>query len=325
MSNGITHGVTKLTVSYCSFIDNKINATGGSGGAIWTNDVLSVSFCTFAGNSTLRGGGAIDYYIHNNGSTGFNASMTLTDDTFTSNSSESGGAVFSDVYVASGTVTESVFNDTFYNNSSVGPEADNKYIYGGGLDVYNTTAGTGSSSVTLVNDTFFQNRTSYKGGGLTVGITKIAGNTGTNTATLTSLTVYKNTASVAGGGLFVEFNSVSLGNSIMDGNSLPVGRKDITGQIIDLGFNLFGTSDAMYSNGKNDIVNDNTGLASTLAQNGAPAGYPKTLALSVTSVAYEQGDQNLTNRNAPWNKDERGFLRQNGKVSIGSEDPDGLS
>jgi hypothetical protein len=175
------------------------------------------------------------------------------------------------------------------------------------------------------NDTFFLNKTSHDGGGLTVGVK----GTGTNTANLVSLTVYKNTAAALGGGLYVEYNKGSLDNSIIDGNTISsvgcVGPEDIWGAIIDRGYNLFGTSDSAYSNGKNDIINDNTGLASSLAQNGAPAGYPKTLALSVTSVGYEQGDQNLTNRTAPWNKDERGFLRQNGKVSIGSEDPDAIS
>ena len=55
-----------------------------------------------------------------------------------------------------------------------------------------------------------------------------------------------------------------------------------------------------------------------LATNNALPGYPETLALSTTSVAYEKGlQQNL------WGQiDERGRTRQQNKVSIGAEDPD---
>jgi hypothetical protein len=89
--------------------------------------------------------------------------------------------------------------------------------------------------------------------------------------------------------------------------------------ITDNGFNLVGTSDTQFSTSKHDILNNNPGLATSLAGNGAPPGVPQTLALSTSSVGHDTGDQTLAGT-----KDERGKTRQTNKVSIGAEDPDAI-
>jgi predicted outer membrane repeat protein len=218
-----------------------------------------------------------------------------------------------------------ISDNTFYKNSATGSL---NYVYGGGLDVYHQTSGTGSASATLINDTFFQNSSTNHGGGLVVTVKNTG--TGTNTAALTSLTVNKNTAATDGGGLYISGGNVSVDNSIFDGNTVTAsgynGPEDVTvgvaGTLTDNGYNLVGTSDTQFSTTNHDILNNTTGLATSLAQNGAPAGVPKTLALSTSSVGYEKGDQSLAGKSGLLGQDERGFARKSGMVSIGAEDPD---
>jgi predicted outer membrane repeat protein len=321
---GAVAGTTTLTVTKCTFTDNKLTGTSGYGGAISTTDILSVTGSTFTGNSAPYGGGAIDYFIKNTTTTGFTSSLTVTGDTFTSNSGEGGGGVAADVNIASGSVAVNVTDDTFTQNAATGSVS---FVYGGGLDVNQTTSGTGSASTTLINDTFFQNSSTNHGGGLAVTVNKTGSST--NTAALTSLTVFENTASTDGGGLYISGGAVGVDNSILDGNTVTAigytGPEDVTvgvsGVLTDVGWNLVGTSDTQFSTANHDILNNTTGLATSLAKNGAPAGTPKTLALSTTSVAFEQGDQGLAGQAGALGQDERGFSRVAGKVSIGAEDP----
>jgi predicted outer membrane repeat protein len=323
---GATAGTTKLTISKCTFTDNSVTGGSGFGGAISTTDILSATFSTFTENSAPFGGGAIDYFIRNTTSSGFTTSMTLGDDTFTSNSAEGGGAVYSNVKIASGSATVSVTDCTFWKNTATGSPS---FVFGGGLDVFHTTSGSGSASATIINDTFFQNTSTNHGGGLAVTDTNTG--TGTNTAALTSLTVYKNSAATDGGGLYISGGSVSVDNSILDGNTVTAtgytGPEDLTvasgGTLTDLGFNLVGTSDTQFSL-SSDILHTNPGLANSLAMNGAATGVPKTLALKTTSVGFEKGDQSLAGMSGVLGQDERGFTRQSGKVSIGAEDPDAM-
>ncbi len=163
---------------------------------------------------------------------------------------------------------------------------------------------------------------------------------GAGTVNFTSLTVYQNCALNAGGGLMLLLNLVAnstataaFDNNILDGNSVVNdeynGGQDVTyysrapfgwqGTFTDKGYNLVGTSDTMFSTTNHDILDNTTGLASSLAANGAKSGYPETLALSTTSPGYETGYQTLAGQ-----IDERGLTRQANKVSIGAEDPDAM-
>ena len=66
-----------------------------------------------------------------------------------------------------------------------------------------------------------------------------------------------------------------------------------------------------------------------LTRNKTQPGYQVTLAMQTVgankSQGYETGDTSLTTRGAPWKIDERGLVRQAGKVSIGAEDPDAVA
>jgi hypothetical protein len=186
--------------------------------------------------------------------------------------------------------------------------------------------------VTLVNDTFFKN-TSVSGGGFSFEL--LATGNGTSTGDLTSLTVYNNLGTNGCGGAALGFTNprdVAVDNCIFDGNtSAPpyTGAVDIMTfgnlALTDKGYNLVGSSDAALFDpiNKNDIIdqNNNPGLANALAANGALAGYPQTLD-ATHSLGYEKGDGTLFNQGNPKGIDARGLIRQQGKVSIGAEDPD---
>jgi hypothetical protein len=98
--------------------------------------------------------------------------------------------------------------------------------------------------------------------------------------------------------------------------------------LTDKGYNLVGTSDTMFdpTKTKGDILNNNPGLANSLADNGALSGYPQTLALSTTSPGYQAGYQDLAGMAGPSGTDARGLIRtwapgDNLFVSIGAMDP----
>jgi hypothetical protein len=157
---------------------------------------------------------------------------------------------------------------------------------------------------------------------------------------MTSLTVTGNTAVSDAGGVYISNSNgqVSVDNNIFDGNSVT--QNGFNGPIDfyvsnvnqqsfnDIGYNLVGISDNMFTQDSNDILNNTTGLANALALNGAPAGNPLTLALSKNnSPGYDTGDQSLASQANPNSIDERGLTRQakgvaGQEVSIGAYDPD---
>jgi hypothetical protein len=201
------------------------------------------------------------------------------------------------------------------------------------------TAGVATTvTANLTNLTFFNNTAkNAHGGGLYLYITDSTGSTTDATAVLTSLTVNQNTAGTDSGGMYVNSalkGVVQVTNSIFDGNTVTAngynGPVNVTmtntnTALTDNGYNLVGLADTMFflKQGNGNIRDDKPGLAAALAANGAPAGYPLTLALQKTSPGYESGNQNMVGFYS--DVDERGFSRQAGKVSIGAEDPDAQS
>jgi predicted outer membrane repeat protein len=316
-----TPGTTQLTVSNSSFVSN--TAKSNNGGAIYTSDILTVTTSNLMLNDAGGYGGAILYSPY----TG-NTSITLNQDTITGNTAvlAGGGVTIGRSSDPSGSVVVSVTNSTFASNEATATQS-----YGGGLEMQITVEGTTSANVTLVNDTFFQN---YAGGNAGAIYLQIFNNgTGATTAALTSLTVYQNSSGTSFGGVFIgtPANTVTLDNNIFDGNFGGYnGPLDIVFSNLNViaseQYNLVGMTDQGFNPQNNHDIQDNTtGLANSLAANGAQPGYPQTLALSTTktmSPGYETGDPALANRSSPYNIDERGLTRQAGKVSIGAEDPD---
>lgn len=134
VGGGIANLAGSLTVSNCTFTGN----SAALGGAVYSQDALTVSGSTLMGNSAVSSGGAL-YIAAVNGA----VSATLTGDTFYNNTAANGGAVYSQSPAA--VVTLGVTNVTFYGNAA-GSGAD-LYNQGGALSVGNSVlaAETGSA------------------------------------------------------------------------------------------------------------------------------------------------------------------------------------
>jgi len=128
-----------LTVSNSAFLDNSASGSGGifDGGGGILNDglgTMTVTNCTFSGNSARIGGGILNFYM-----------LTVSNSTFSGNSASYGGGILNSV-MNGGILT--VSNSTFSDNSA---SSD-----GGG--VYN------EAMLTVSNSTFSGNSAGSGGG-----------------------------------------------------------------------------------------------------------------------------------------------------------------
>jgi hypothetical protein len=231
-----------------------------------------------------------------------------------------------------GTVTVTVTGCLFSNNLATGPSADSQYMKGAGMYVNHVTTATGSASFTIRNSTLIGNNSDNHGGGLALENSKTG--TGTNTASLTSLTMYQNLAITDGGGLWINVTGAAapqVWNSIIAGNQNETSANngyDVFGPVSSQGFNLIGQTEGSSgwrsSDYKGSAANPLDPKLDThgLQDNGGPT---QTIKLLTTSQGYENGDPTLANASDPLNKDQRGYTRQQNKVSIGAYDPDAVA
>ena len=121
---GIVNNSATLTVTNCVFLSNKAVIFGG---AIFNNAALNVGESTFYDNSAISGGGAIENYGN------FNAvSLTVTNSTFTSNTSGSGGAIENGAARTGNNHLVGVIQSTFYGNTATaGGAIENDPTLGG--------------------------------------------------------------------------------------------------------------------------------------------------------------------------------------------------
>jgi predicted outer membrane repeat protein len=232
ISGGGTGGVFKVDPGAQASLSGLTIENGqGNGGGVQNFGQLTVTDCTFTNNSSLIGGGAIENL----------GALTVSDSTFTNNSSQSGGAIFN-LPFGNLNATATVTNSTFTNNSA----QDGTAIFNGG------------GTVAVAGCTISGNSTS--------GIASGIDNEGT---------------------LF-------LSNSIVAGNT---GGANIAGSFTDLGSNLLGTE---LNNGQRPFSDHFTdappllplgnygGLTQTLALNpvaGNPAVGAGGLLTTVTALA----------------------------------------
>jgi sulfur relay (sulfurtransferase) complex TusBCD TusD component (DsrE family) len=256
-----------LTLRDCAITNNTAASTGGG---VWVaGGILSVSNCTFAGNTSQVGdGGGIAlngglYYANTPP-----ARAEITGTTFSGNRALRGGG--SSTTGRGGAISlEDAPGPGFLRNSTLsGNSAD---AGGGGLMVSN-------ASMALTNDTLTKNRSDAD-----------ASNGG------------------AGGGLNVISGTLMLGNSIVAGNFMGTGTtaSNVGGSVAaGSSFNLIGTGGAGgLTNGANgnQVGVANPGLA-PLADNG---GSTQTHALLTGSSALDAGSNDLA-VSAGLTADERG-------------------
>ncbi len=233
-----------------------LTITGGvanQGGGLDNYGTAMLTDCTISGNSA-NGGGGLDNNRH--------AVMTLTGCTISGNSAETGGGVNIE------SPDPSLFADntaTFTDCTISGNSAE----AGGGVYLAFGTA-------TFTDCTISSNSVSLFGGGLN----------SIGAATLTDCTLSGNSASLLGGGLNSEFGTVTIGDTIVAGNTAAT-EPDVDGAIsTDQGYNLIGnTAGSSGLTASTDRLN----RAAALAPLGDYGGPTQTMALLPGSPAIAKG------------------------------------
>ncbi len=233
-----------------------LTITGGvanQGGGLDNYGTAMLTDCTISGNSA-NGGGGLDNNRH--------AVMTLTGCTISGNSAETGGGVNIE------SPDPSLFADntaTFTDCTISGNSAE----AGGGVYLAFGTA-------TFTDCTISSNSVSLFGGGLN----------SIGAATLTDCTLSGNSASLLGGGLNSEFGTVTIGDTIVAGNTAAT-EPDVDGAIsTDQGYNLIGnTAGSSGLTASTDRLN----RAAALAPLGDYGGPTQTMALLPGSPAIGKG------------------------------------
>ncbi len=95
---GAIDNENSLTVTNCTFSGNSATGSFGEGGAIYNDGTLTVNNSTFSGNSATHPGGA----IYSNGT------VTVTNSTFSGNSAATGGGIYNNAATSAVTVTSSI-------------------------------------------------------------------------------------------------------------------------------------------------------------------------------------------------------------------------
>lgn len=223
----------------------------------------TISDSTFTGNSSASSGGAI--YDELNPIDENPGSLTLTGNTFTSNSAvDDGGAIYVDSdYQAAGSV--SMIDNTFSDNQATGD----------GGAVYEIEPATS----TIINDTFASNTSGASGGAFF-----LQNNSSTPAATLSNDTFSNNSAATTGGAWDVNApTALTIEGSIFSHNSAAVGPS--CGASFSLGgYNV--ADDTSCPSTLHDVNDSSTIDLSPLAANGSTG--PETMAISSSSSAHDE-------------------------------------
>ena len=231
-----TYFYNNLTLTNCVLSNNSAPSTAppnsayGTGGAIENiGRTLTIQGCQFINNSASNSGGA----IYTDGTVGGeNGILTITDTTFSGNTANRGGAIFShsDIVLERCLVTGST--GSAINNSG--------------------------GDISVINSTFSANQGTY-------------GGAFDNYETLSILnSTIKNNTSTYGGGLRLSGGITQIENSIIAGNSASSSGPDIDGTVISLGHNIIGdiTDNTGFGSTGDQLSVDP--LLGPLADNGGP-------------------------------------------------------
>jgi hypothetical protein len=317
-----------LSVSNCIVSGNSTGlGEGDGGGGICNNNAsLRIVASTISRNSTRYFGGGIS----NIGEPGL-AILQIVDSTIDENSTDFGGGIYNRATFGSvtlqvvdcsvsgnlvsgggggilndcldgGIVTVQVVDSTLSSNSV------RSYVGGGGI--LNWVRG-GSGILRIVNSTFSGNWAGNNGGAINnSGLSY----TGTASVEIVSSTFSDNSANNGGSIYNLDFATLDIGNTILNGGISGATITNDSGTITSLGYNLSSDDGGGYLTGPGDIINTDPMLG-PLQDNGGPTF---TCALLPGSPAINAGDPNFT---PPPDFDQRGpgFPRVAcGRIDIGA-------
>jgi hypothetical protein len=263
---------------------------GSGGGALYNaNATITVSNCTFTGNTSEQGAGIINNsgtlnvdhctFSQNHGGAGggvFNVfgKGTITYSTFSGNFADTAAGYVGGGIANSGNATLTVSGCTFTGNS-----AGTTAIPGGGGGIYNQ-----DSNLTLSDSTLYGN-SANRGGGIDNHLS-----VSSTALTVSNSTLYGNSAAV-GGGICNDAGTLQALDTIVAGDTASSTGPDFNGSLTSQGHNLIGVG----SGGSGYAASDLVGSSATpmdpklgpLQNNGGPT---QTLALLVGSPAIKAGD-----------------------------------
>ena len=292
-NGGAIYNTDTVTLSQCSFTGN--TATSGTGGAVNNSEgTLTIQGAAFTSNSSPTGAGA----VYNSG-----VAQVTGAALFSGNTGYQGGAIYNDLY---GTLTISG-GTTFANNVAT--------VTGAAVDNLGTAniaqALFSGNSAQATGDVAASGGGMYNAGGATISESTFTGNTSTQngggisygggTLTLVNDTIAGNTAALSGSGIDVETTATpTINNTIIANNTAIAGNSNS-----DCG-------NCSTENGSNNLIGVNPYLG-PLAQNGGPT---QTLMPLPGGPAVGGGSASLTADTT----DQRGFSRvaANGSIDIGA-------
>ncbi len=266
-----------------TLIDSTVsgNSAAQKGGGIFVQNAVATSIgltdSTVSGNSSGYGGGLYNLEVNN---------ITLTNSTFTGNTvSSEGGGLFEDF--GSATVTDCTFSGNAAKFEGGGLANHSGVVMMTGCTFSGNTVtfdGGGwfnlSGTMTLTNSTVSGNSAGRYGGGLQ----------GQGTTTLTDSTISGNSSGDKGGGVLNFSGTLTIGDTILAGNTATTSGPDAYGTFTSDGYNLIGKTDG--STGW--VGTDLTGTVASplnplLAPLGAYGGATETIPLFLGSPAINAG------------------------------------
>jgi PKD domain len=285
------------TVRGSTFSDNSgsaiFNYRNVSDGTVPT---VIITGSTFSGNQAGAGGGIWNY----------SGNVQVDSSTFSHNSASgltfsAGGGI--DVYPGGRlTVSNSTFSDNQAGYDAAGVYVSGSGGYGGGISISDNYA----ANATIINSTFSGNRSFNYGGGMF----QIR-----STVTVTSSTFFGNSATTnAGGGIWVGDVGLTIGNTIIAGNTGPAGP-NVLGPVTSNGYNLIANTSGSNGFGATDLL----GLSPMLAPLGDYGGSTPTMALLPGSPAIDAGGNALVPVGVTTDQRGVGYARvKHGTVDIGA-------
>jgi hypothetical protein len=287
---GIIDWGENLTLDHVTVQDNTATSNeGGAGGGLARKKILgslTIRDSVFSGNDADSAGGGI--YIENN-----NAPILIQDTVITGNHAGfAGGGIY--LYDTVGGVK--IDRSTISGNT-----AD---VRGGGIYLYDVGA-----AVVIENSTISGNHaTSGDGGGV------YAYHVGLGGLAVRNSTIAGNDAGGSGGGIYLYYDTATVTNSIIAGNTAGQGSNDLAGEgTFDLSYSLVQTPGSANLSDSGGNLLDQDPLLGPLGDHGGPT---PTRLPATNSPAVNAGDPAFT---PPPTTDQRGFARvANGRIDMGA-------
>ena len=308
----------------CTFTGNEAGKDGGGAyfGGVLFGEAATLTGCTFTDNMTGESGGGTYF--------SFGEIATLMGCTFKGNEAGKGGGMFIEE------VEEAMLTDCIFT----GNEA--KYSYGGGAGFSetatltncvvagNSAAGSGGGLVfstggTVINSTFYNNRTDTQGGGIAVFFndTQIMVDIQTNPFTLQNSILIDNTATTAGDAMYLVYETPLIPSNI----EATIDRNLLGSGMADLGVGMYDRATNTYTD--DQLANAwNVTLSNTIKESDAAVVFASTNAVNADYLRVAAGSPavNAGNNNyIPTGimTDAAGNIRiQGGRIDLGAYESD---